>query len=170
MKSKYFSQKNWDLSSGIWGTDNFVLQTVQNDTADDQLTLIKTELSTQFNISIDEYDWTSGDMEVPINSAAVSRAKLFVAAASAGITNMPMTLEKQAEFWVSFVISAWSECFLKHIRRLYSSVVSHCHAKSGMRAAATLCTESDRNRTYSVFTAKALLKVLSEWQIQIPGE
>lgn len=72
-----------------------MLQTVQNDTTNDQLAIIKGELANQFNISIDEYTWSGGDMEVPISSAAVSRAKLFAAN-----PKLPMTLQDQANFWV----------------------------------------------------------------------
>ncbi|KAH7662392.1 hypothetical protein AAVH_43647, partial [Aphelenchoides avenae] len=87
-------RKSFDLSSGIWGTDDYILQTVQN-SQDEDLAIALGQLDSQFNITIDQYKWSSGDLEVPMNSVAVSRAKLFLA----NKTAPPMTLKEQAEFW-----------------------------------------------------------------------
>ncbi|KAH7701456.1 Fibropellin-3 [Aphelenchoides avenae] len=91
-----FNRKSFDLSSGIWGTDDSILQTVQN-SQDDSLAIILGQLDAQFNITIDKYKWNSGDLEVPMHSVAVSRAKLFLA----NKTALPMTLKEQANFWAA---------------------------------------------------------------------
>ncbi|KAH7716261.1 Fibropellin-3 [Aphelenchoides avenae] len=91
-----FNRKSFDLSSGIWGTDDYILQTVQN-SQDEDLAIALGQLDSQFNITIDQYKWSSGDLEVPMNSVAVSRAKLFLA----NKTAPPMTLKEQAEFWAA---------------------------------------------------------------------
>ncbi|KAH7701584.1 Fibropellin-3, partial [Aphelenchoides avenae] len=89
-------RKSFDLSSGIWGTDDYILQTVQN-SQDDDLAIALGQLDSQFNITIDQYKWSSGDLEVPMNSVAVSRAKLFLANKKA----LPMSLKEQADFWAA---------------------------------------------------------------------
>ncbi|KAH7716262.1 Fibropellin-3 [Aphelenchoides avenae] len=85
-----------DLNSGIWGTDDYILQTVQN-SQDDDLAIALGQLDAQFNITIYQYNWSSGDLEVPMNSVAVSRAKLLLA----NKTALPMTLKEQADFWAT---------------------------------------------------------------------
>uniref|UniRef100_A0A914QIM7 Uncharacterized protein n=1 Tax=Panagrolaimus davidi TaxID=227884 RepID=A0A914QIM7_9BILA len=82
--------------SGIWQNNASVLEILQNSTnslTENQRIAVSEELQ----INITDFNWESGDLEIPLNSAAVAR--MFISTFENSL--IPFDLAGQARFWVS---------------------------------------------------------------------